>query len=303
MNAPRSEDTVPSYALLALGLGAVGIGFSPIFVRLSDVDPVASAFFRTALAVPLLWLWPFLFQTESTKKQAANRQPSSLLDYALLLLSGAFFAGDLGFWHISIGLTSVANATLFPNMAPVYVTFAAWAFFGERITQRFLVGLVLAIAGAVTILGDSLWQAKGHIAGDLLASLAALFYAAYLVMVARLRRRFSALTIMVWSSLGTTLVLLPVCLMTAERLLPAGLSGWMVLLGLSWFSHVGGQGLIAYALAHLPMSFSSVGLLVQPILAALFAWLVFFEPLGVWQAIGAIIILAGIYLARQATMR
>jgi len=61
-----------------------------------------------------------------------------------------------------------------------------------------------------------------------------------------------------------------------------------------------GQGMIAFALAHLPVSFSSVGLLVQPALAALFGWLFLSEPLGLWQGAGVLAILAGIHTAHRA---
>lgn len=68
-------------------------------------------------------------------------------------------------------------------------------------------------------------------------------------------------------------------------------------------SHIGGQGLIAWALAHLPAAFSSVSLLVQPVAAAVFAWVLLAEPFGVQQAVGGAIVLAGIVLCRLAMLR
>ena len=64
-----------------------------------------------------------------------------------------------------------------------------------------------------------------------------------------------------------------------------------------------GQGLIAYALAHLPAAFSSVSLLFQPVMAALFAWLLLAEPLVPLQIAGGVVVLAGIYLARRGRAR
>jgi drug/metabolite transporter (DMT)-like permease len=74
-----------------------------------------------------------------------------------------------------------------------------------------------------------------------------------------------------------------------------------VVLGLALVSHAAGQGLIAYALAHLPAAFSSVGLLLQPVVAALFAWLLLAEPLAALQVAGGMVVLAGIYLARRGS--
>jgi len=76
-----------------------------------------------------------------------------------------------------------------------------------------------------------------------------------------------------------------------------------VLLGLAFVSQIAGQGLIAYALALLPTSFSSVTLLVQPVAAAVFAWVLLAEPFGAQQALGGAIVLAGIVVCRVTTMK
>jgi drug/metabolite transporter (DMT)-like permease len=75
----------------------------------------------------------------------------------------------------------------------------------------------------------------------------------------------------------------------------------LILLGLAWITHAGGQGLIAYALAHLPAAFSSVGLLFQPVMAAAFAWVLLGEPVALLQIAGGVVVLAGIYLASRGT--
>jgi drug/metabolite transporter (DMT)-like permease len=92
-----------------------------------------------------------------------------------------------------------------------------------------------------------------------------------------------------------------VALASGEQLFPATVYGWLILAGLALISHAAGQGLIAYALAHLPAAFSSVSLLFQPVMAALFAWLLLHEPLVALQVLGGLIVLAGIYVARQGS--
>lgn len=285
-------------ALAALLTGAVAIGLAPILVRWSEVGPSASAFWRTALAAPLFLLLPLLVPVATG---ARKRVPQGLREVMALMLAGAFFAGDLAFWHASLLRTSVANATLFTNAAPVLVTAAAFFLFGERLTLRFLAGLCIAVIGSVLVLGDSLARGGSAIEGDGLAFISALFYASYLLTVARLRQAFDTLTLMAWSSFASALVLLPVAAWFGETLLPATAVGVLVLLALAWFSQLAGQGLIAYALAHLPVSFSSLGLLLQPASAALFAWLLLAEPLQLLQAVGAAVILAGIALARPGS--
>jgi drug/metabolite transporter (DMT)-like permease len=287
-------------ALAALLAGACAIAFAPIFVRLSELGPSATAFWRVAFAVPALLLW---LTAEQRRLGPAARRPAAAGDWWLLGLAGFCFAGDLAFWHWSITLTSVANSTLLANFAPIFVTPAAWLLFGERIRPAFLAGMVLAIVGAGLLMSQSLTLSIDHIVGDALGIVTAAFYAAYMLTVSRLRATFSTATIMAWSAIATAIFLWPVALASGESLIAGTAYGWAVLLGLAMLSHSGGQSLIAYAFAHLPASFSSVALLLQPAVAALLAWILFAEPLGPLQALGGAVILAGIVLARRASQR
>jgi drug/metabolite transporter (DMT)-like permease len=76
--------------------------------------------------------------------------------------------------------------------------------------------------------------------------------------------------------------------------------GWVKLLGLALISQAAGQSLIAYAMAHLPSTFSSVGLLFQPVMAALFAWVLLGETLGSVEIAGGVAVLVGIAVAHRA---
>lgn len=282
----------------ALVVGAIGISFSPILVRLSELGPTATAFHRVFLAAPLLWavlLW-------SDRPAPSARVRPRRREVWLLIAAGVAFAGDLGIWHWSVQLTSVANATLLANLTPIFVTLAAWLLFGERISSLFLVGLALALAGTAAMVRASFALDGAHVWGDALGVTTALFYTAYLLLLKRLRQTLSALAIMAWSTAITAICLLPAALIAGEALVAVTWSGWAVLVAIAWVSHVGGQGLIAFALAHLPASFSSVALLVQPVSAAVLAWILLGEALGGLQALGAAVVIAGILLARRASL-
>ena len=283
-----------AYALLALFAGATCIALSPIWVRIADVGPTASAFWRVALAVPLLWAALALLPRSDAA--AARTQ------WPLLAAAGLAFAGDLAFWHWSIQFTSVANSTLLANLASIFVTLAAWLLWRQRPSGQFLVGLALALAGVGLLVRASLGFSETALRGDGFGVITAMFYAWYLLTVKRLRDLGAAtLRLMAVTTSITAAVLLPVALASGDTLLPAGAQGWLVLLGLAWITHAGGQGLIAYALAHLPAAFSSVGLLLQPVLAAQFAWALLGEPLGTLQAAGGAVVLTGIYLAGRGS--
>ncbi len=293
-----SQNRSEHIALAMLFAGAVAIAFSPIFVRLSELGPTATAFWRVAFAAPALGAW---LTVENRRRGPAARRPRSTRDWGWLALAGFCYAGDLAVWHWSLKLTSVANSTLLANFAPIFVTPAAYFLFGERFRPAFLVGLVLAIAGAALLMGQSLTLSPAHLLGDGLGLVTAAFYGGYMLVLSRLRSAFSTATVMAWTALFTAVLIFPVALASGESLIATTARGWTVLLTLALFSHAGGQSLIAYAFAHLPTSFSSVALLLQPAIAALLAWVILSEPLGPLQALGGAVVLAGIVIARRAS--
>jgi drug/metabolite transporter (DMT)-like permease len=281
-------------ALGALLVGAACTALSPIFVRLSEAGPTATAFWRVALAVPVLWLLYFFKSGPATRRYSGK--------WPLLLAAGVAFAGDLGFWHASVQLTSVANSTLLANLASIFVTLAAWIFLQQTPTRLFLAGLGAALAGVMLLVHTSLGFSSTGLVGDALGVLTAMFYAGYILAVKALRDRGeTTLHLMAVTSTITALFLFPVALATGEPLLPSSASGWWILVGLALISHAAGQGLIAYALAHLRAAFSSVSLLFQPVMAALFAWVLLSEALVPLQIVGGLVVLAGLYLARRGS--
>lgn len=293
MNAPAAPapSRVETLAFLALLAGGCSIAFAPIFVRLSDAGPVASAFWRTAIAAPLLWAWAL--------REGPARTPVS---FGPLAGAGLFFACDLGVWHWSITFTSVANATLLANLAPIFVTLAGWVFWRQQVTRTFLVGMAAAIAGMFILVGPHFAIGGTKLAGDALGAFTAVFYAGYMLSIKSARDAgASTARLMAWSTTITAVALLPVALLSPQPFVPQAASGWTVLVALALVTQVLGQGLIAYAFAHLPASLSSVSLLIQPVMAALFAWALFGEAIGPAQFVGGAVVLAGIWLAKRGS--
>jgi drug/metabolite transporter (DMT)-like permease len=272
-------------------LGAIAIGFAPIFVRLSEVGPSATAFWRVTLALPLMLLWAATIRS-SSKEGGGN--------WLILGVTGAFFAADLAIWHWALRFTSVANATLEANLASIFVTLLAWLFFKQKVSRRFLLALVVAVLGTTLLVGKNAHVSAHTLRGDALGVATALFYSGYILSVKAARDRgLGTASIMAMSGIITAAVLYPVALLSGETIWPSSLHGWVVLIGLALISHLGGQSLIAYALAELPASAASVGLLVQPATAAVAAWILLGESLAPVQLLGGIILIAGLYLARR----
>lgn len=294
MSRPVFSDPQTRLAFAALIAGGLAIAFSPIFMRLSEIGPIATAVHRLTLGLPVFWLWLAL-----EKGEGQQRGPANWRDAGLLALAGLFFALDLAAWHSALGYTSVANATLLANNAPIFVALGAWVLWRERPTRAFALGLVLALAGSALLSRGGFVPGQSTLLGDGLALLTGLFYSGYFLTVKRLRTRFTTAAIMTWSAMVGAALLLPAAWLMEGSLLPASLAGWSVVLALALFSHVGGQSLITYAMAQLPAGFSALTLLIQPVGAAIFAWILFGEALGPLQLTGGLIVLAGIWLARR----
>ena len=279
--------------------GTFFVGCSPIFVRWSEIGPIATAFYRVMLAFPLfvgIYFWEIKFDfTEIFKSKLRLR------DYISIVLAGIFFAGDLTFWHLSIVNTSIANATFLATLAPIYVTLGLFLLYGEKPKKIFLLGIFFAFLGAVLLIGDSFSIKPQNLKGDLYGIVTGMFFAAYILAIRCARLRQSTAFVMTWSTLISAILLLVLTLMIGENLQTNTLNGWLVLLALAVVSQFAGQGLIASALLHLPTSFSSVTLTMEAVFAAILAWIVFNEPLDLWQWFGAAIIIIGIFVSRKGS--
>jgi drug/metabolite transporter (DMT)-like permease len=292
-----SAKPFPVFAFLALLAGGVAIGFAGIFMRLSDVSPLASAFWRMALALPPLWLWAFAVR----KRDLAEGK--SVAFAPVLALAGFFFAADMGIWHLSLHYTTVANATLLANFAPVFIALWMWLVHRVRFTRVFVVGMAIALAGAVLLVAPKSASHGGSdkLLGDILGMITAVCYGAYQLAVKGARDRYSAARLMAASTTVTAIALLPFALLSSGAFWPAQPSGWLPLIALAFVAQIAGQTVIAYAFAHLPASLSSVSLLIQPLTAAIAAWVLFAEKLGPLQTAGGILLLSGIYLSKRGS--
>lgn len=289
----------PAFSRLSIAAvlaGATGIGFAPILVRWSQIGPSATASLRVLFALPVLWLLVGL----ERRKTPSKVQPSTRRDFLMLAVAGLFFAGDLSIWHWSLQFTSVANSTLLTNVAPLFVTVGARIFLGEKVPGFFIAGMVIALGGAVMLVAESLNLSSKHLVGDGLAVSAAIFYAGYLLCVRFLRRSLSTMAIMAWSGLVSCPTMFLLAVISGEKTMATDLHGWGVVLALALICHVAGQGLITYALGHLPASFSALSLLWQPVMAGLLAWAVLGEPLSPLQLAGGILVLVGIAVAGRS---
>lgn len=287
--APPAARTSPRLALgvASLTLGALAMGASVLFVRHAEVGPFASAFWRVALALPPLALWAALAEGRS----AFRADPASVL-------AGAFFAGDLIFWHLAILNTTVANATVLATTAPVWITAFAVLVLRQRVPPRGWAGLGLCVLGAAALVGRSWSFAPAQLPGDAAGLVTAFFFAGYFLAVSRARTSRGAAAVTLVSTAVTAALLLLVALALEPTLRPAGPGGMGALIALALVSQVAGQGLMALGLAVVPPAFGALVFFLEVVSAAALGALLLDEPLAGLQILGGALILCGLVVAR-----
>lgn len=291
-SAPVDTPAEP-LAVAALILANVALAFGPWFVRLADVGPVSSAFWRIMLAAPLL---TGAALATGWRPIGPNRSRLTPVLWGMIALGGVCFAGDLGSWHLGILRTTLANATLFGNCA--ILMFPIYGFLVARAWPTRIQGIALGLAtvGAGLLMGRSYQLDPRHLAGDMLCLLAGVLYTGYFILMARARATMPPLPALALSTLASILPLLVFALLLGERMLP---THWGPLVGLALVSQVLGQGLMIFALGRLSPLVIGLALLTQPVVAATIGWIVYGEKLGLLDLLGAMLVAVALVLVSR----
>ncbi|MFG1380104.1 DMT family transporter [Xanthobacter versatilis] len=276
-----------AFGIATLTLGALAMGASVLFVRQADVGPFASAFWRVGLALPVLAAWAALAEG----RRAFRPDRASLL-------AGGFFAGDLVFWHLAILGTTVANATVLATTSPVWITAFAVLVLRQNVSRAGWTGLGLCGLGALALVGRS-WQFDpSHLPGDAAGLVTALFFAGYFLALSRARHTRSAAAATLVSTAATAAILFVVAILAEPTLWPSSTGGVAALVALALVAQVGGQGLMAVGLALVPPAFGALVFFLEVVSAAVLGALLLHEPIGALQAVGGLLILGGLVVAR-----
>lgn len=285
-----------AFAALLAGNAALAIG--PLFVRQADVGPVASGFWRLALALPVLAALAWWQARRAPAGAASLIHDRRAL--TLALVGGLFFAGDLASWHLGILATKMANATLFGNAAslvlPVVTLVAA-----RRLPVRVeALALVCAATGALVLMRESSQAGTARLVGDLLCLTAGLLYAFYVLAMQRARAAIGSWATLALATATGALPLLAAALLLGEPVWPGD---WRPLLLLALSSQIVGQGLLILSLPHFSALVIGLTLLSQPAVAALVGWLVYGEAFTTADWTGSVLVALALVLIRLPTAR
>ncbi len=291
---------------VAIGITVIAtlfLGTLPILVRLSETAAVSTAAWRLLFgSVALGMMMGGGRQKKSAITMAQAETRPTVRDYGLLALLGIVFAIDMVLWNWAVLKTTVANATLLSNFAPLFVAMTSFLLFGKKLRGLFIFGLGVSLCGAILLSGDSFHIGGQQWLGDVYAMLSSLAIGVYYMMLKPLRRVFSARELMFGSSVVSAVALFAFIPFTDGMgvdvaVMPFSMQGWIILILLGISGQVLGQGLVAWAASRLPSVLITTLTLLQPVFATIFAWGLFNESLTLVSFGGICLVLVGLIIS------
>ncbi len=282
------------HPMIMIVIGVVGISLSSIFVRYSSAPSSVTAAFRLIWTV--LLMSPVVLGKRSIRGElmSLNRKAKGMC-----ILSGVFLAFHFWLWFESLKLTSVASSTAIVCTEVLWVSMGYCLFMKGRLGKKAIISIAVAFTGSIIIAFSDSMTGGVHAKGDLLALLSAVCVALYTLIGRSIRKTVSttAYTYVVYVSCAGVLIL--ISLMQKQNLLLFGKDAIIVGFLLALFSTILGHSIFSWCLKYFSPSFVSASKLTEPIVAAIFAAILFSEYPGILQIAGGLmIVLSVLYYSR-----
>lgn len=276
--------------------GAVFISFSGVWVALSQVDPMISAFYRVFFGSFFL-LIACIF--------CGELQPVRRKTLLYCVLCGLCFSGNLYCWHQAVFYVGPGLATILGNFQVFMLTLISLLFFGQKPRAAYFLALALAFLGLFLIIGIN-WGnlPASYQTGVYLGLATALLYATFILSLRKIQQlegNISFIYTLLLVSVITSVILGPLAWGTGKSFVIPSLTSLASLVGLALFSQTIGWAFISRSLPHVMPSLAGLILLLQPALAFLWDVVFFDRQTSIIQSIGIVIVLGAIYLGTRSS--
>lgn len=275
--------------MIMIVIGIMGISLSAIFVKYSQAPSVVTAAWRLLWTVALMS--PVVWGGRERRRELLGTDRKTVL---LCALSGVFLALHFWSWFESLKHTSVASSTAIVCTEVIWVALGYCVFLKGKITKKAAAAIAVTLAGSMLIAYSDSGAGENNLYGDLLALGAAVVVACYTLIgrVARTTMSTTCYTYIVYMFSAVTLVLLTA--VQGYSLTDSGVSAAVVGLLLSVFSTILGHSIFSWCLKFLSPTFVSASKLCEPVVAAVFAAILFHEIPGALQIVGGAVIIGGV---------
>lgn len=275
--------------MIMIVIGIMGISLSAIFVKYSQAPSAVTAAWRLLWTV--LLMSPVVWGSREHRKEFLRTDKKTGL---LCAVSGIFLALHFWTWFESLKHTTVASSTAIVCTEVIWVALGYRVFLKGRITKKAAAAIAVTLAGSLMIAYSDSGEGGSHLYGDMLALAAAMVVACYTLIgrVARTTMSTTCYTYIVYLFSAVTLVLLTA--VQGYSLTDSGVSAVWVGFLLSVFSTILGHSIFSWCLKFLSPTFVSASKLCEPVVAALFAAVLFGEIPGLLQIAGGAVIIGGV---------
>lgn len=280
---------------IAVVLAMVFWAFSFVWVKEVYVayGPLTTVFFRLVIATMLM----LLYSWASKKLLKVEKK-----DYKTFLLL-AFFEPFLYFMGESFGLkyvTSTMGAMIIATI-PLFSPVAASRFYGEKLSIRNLIGIILSFIGVGIVVFDSSFNFVASPLGIALEFLAVFAAIAYTVVLKDLSTKYNVTTIITYQNFIGIFFFMPLWLIFESKTLlntPFNLPAFIAIVKLALFASCIAFILYTYSVKKLGINDANIFINIIPVLTAVFAWYILDEPLGLRKLVGITVVIAGLFIAQ-----
>jgi drug/metabolite transporter (DMT)-like permease len=268
-----------------------GANFSAIKMALSDFPEVPFNALRLLLA-SAVFLMAIALRGRPALVGAEWRRLAALGVVGHLAYQLCFLAG--------VARTSVANSSLIVGCTPVAVALMSSAAGYERLTWPRWAGAALSFAGIVAIVGHGATVSRTTLLGDALVLAGTLCWSLYSVAGQPLLERHSPLVVTgVSMAIGTALYLVvAIGPMLHTDWSSVSTTSWLLMMASSFLALVVAYTIWSTSVQRIGSARTSVYSNLTPVVAMAIGAVLLGERVGVWQVIGAGLILSGLAVAR-----
>jgi len=288
---PRSHSNRAAAPHLALIAVQILFATWPIVgkIALRTVPSVALVGFRVAGATVTLLI---------LAKASGGLQEIERADWPFLIVSSilGLVLNQLLFTK-GLSLTTAINATLLSTTIPVFTLLVGVALGTDRATLRRLMGIALAAAGVIYLIGPGrAGFSPATRLGDVLIVSNSLCYGAYIAVSKNLMKRYNAITVITWIFIVGCVVTIPAGAISLAQVPLASISWqvWLAILYIIVLPTAGAYYLNGWALARVPPSTVAVYIYLQPLIAFALAPIILGESLSFRTLIASLLIFAGV---------
>jgi len=271
---------------LILLLAMVSVSSTSLVVRsVATVPALVLAFWRMFTASGMLWSY-------SVIRPAGKLSP---INKKRIIFAGIFLGCHFACFFLGIRNTSIANATLLGCMAPIFTVFIS-IFQKKKMNKMTYVGLIVAIIGGGIVQSGDISLNSANLFGNSIALLSALFLAITFVLAEEIRQETANVVYGRSLFFVASITVLFIATTTGDSILnfTVGDIPWFLFLGL--VPSIFGHNLLNYAVKYItPTAVSSVPL-GEPIIASIFALLLFGETIPIGALLGGPVVLIGVYI-------